>query len=40
VTDARLRVVIDSKYTLEEAAEAHARLERAHVIGRIVLQIA
>ena len=40
VTEARLRVVIDSKYTLEEAAEAHARLERAHVIGRIVLQIA
>jgi NADPH:quinone reductase-like Zn-dependent oxidoreductase len=39
VTESRLRVVIDSKYTLEEAAEAHARLERAHVVGRIVLQI-
>jgi NADPH:quinone reductase-like Zn-dependent oxidoreductase len=39
VKEAQLKVVIDSKFKLEEAAEAHARVERAHVIGRIVLQI-
>jgi NADPH:quinone reductase len=39
VIEARLKVVIDSTFKLEEAAKAHARVERAHVIGRIVLQI-
>src|SRR5437868_4415851 len=40
VTQARLKVVIDSTYKLEDAAQAHERLERSHVIGRIALQIA
>ena len=40
VTQARLKVVIDSTYKLEDAARAHERLERPHVIGRIALQIA
>jgi NADPH:quinone reductase-like Zn-dependent oxidoreductase len=40
VIEARLKVVIDGKYKLEQAAEAHARVERAHVIGRVVLEIA
>jgi NADPH2:quinone reductase len=40
VTESRLRVVIDKKYKLEKAADAHARVERPHIVGRIVLQIA
>jgi NADPH:quinone reductase-like Zn-dependent oxidoreductase len=40
VTQSRLRVVIDSTYKLEDAARAHEKLERSHVIGRIALQIA
>ena len=39
VTQSRLKVVIDSIYKLEDAARAHERLEHAHVIGRIALQI-
>jgi NADPH:quinone reductase-like Zn-dependent oxidoreductase len=39
VTEARLKVVIEKVYKLEEAAEAHARIEQGHVVGRIVLQI-
>jgi D-arabinose 1-dehydrogenase-like Zn-dependent alcohol dehydrogenase len=39
VTEARLKVVIEKIYTLEQAAEAHARIEQGHVVGRIVLQI-
>lgn len=39
VTEARLKVVIEKIYKLEEAAEAHARIEQGHVVGRIVLQI-
>jgi NADPH:quinone reductase-like Zn-dependent oxidoreductase len=39
VADAHLKVVIAKKYKLEEAAQAHERLEQGHVIGRIVLQI-
>jgi NADPH2:quinone reductase len=37
--DAGLRVVIADVYPLTEAAEAHRRLERGHVLGRVVLQI-
>ena len=36
---ARLRVPIAAVYPLAEAARAHARLERGHVLGRIVLRI-
>jgi NADPH:quinone reductase-like Zn-dependent oxidoreductase len=39
VTEARLKVVIEKIYKLEEAAAAHARIEQGHVVGRIVLQI-
>ena len=39
VTEARLKVVIEKVYKLEQAAEAHARIEQGHVVGRIVLQI-
>lgn len=39
VTQARLRVPIAAKYPLAQAAKAHARLERGHILGRIVLQI-
>ena len=39
VADAHLKVVIAKKFKLEEAAQAHERLEQENVIGRIVLQI-
>jgi NADPH:quinone reductase-like Zn-dependent oxidoreductase len=39
VTEARLRVPIAAVYPLEQAAEAHIRLEQGHVLGRIVLQV-
>jgi D-arabinose 1-dehydrogenase-like Zn-dependent alcohol dehydrogenase len=38
-TEARLCVPIAATYSLAQAAKAHARLERGHVLGRIVLQI-
>lgn len=38
-TEARLRVPIAGIYPLAQAARAHARLERGHVLGRIVLRI-
>ena len=37
--EARLRVPIAAIYPLAQAAKAHARLERGHVLGRIVLRI-
>jgi NADPH2:quinone reductase len=39
VTEARLRVPIAAKYPLAQAAKAHTRIERGHILGRIVLQI-
>jgi NADPH:quinone reductase-like Zn-dependent oxidoreductase len=39
IAEARLRVPIAERFPLEKTAEAHARLERGHIIGRIVLQI-
>ena len=39
VAEARLRVPIAAAYPLAQAAKAHARLERGHVLGRIVLRI-
>jgi NADPH:quinone reductase-like Zn-dependent oxidoreductase len=39
IVDAKLRVPIVAVYSLTRAAAAHARLERGHVPGRIVLQI-
>jgi len=39
VTESNLKVIIDGTYKLDEAAAAHVRLERGHVIGRIALQI-
>lgn len=39
VAEAHLQVPIAATYPLEEAAEAHARLERGHVLGRIALRI-
>jgi NADPH:quinone reductase len=39
VEDVKLRVPIAAAYPLDRAAEAHARLERGHVVGRIALRI-
>lgn len=39
VDAARLRVPIAAVCPLEEADKAHERLERGHILGRIVLQI-
>lgn len=39
IVDAKLRVPIVAVYSLTRAAAAHARLERGHVPGRIVLQV-
>lgn len=39
VDEAQLRVPIAAVYPLAQAAKAHTRLERGHVIGRIELQI-
>lgn len=39
IVDAKLRVPIFAVYSLTRAAAAHARLERGHVPGRIVLRI-
>jgi NADPH:quinone reductase-like Zn-dependent oxidoreductase len=39
ITESRIKVVIEKVYALEQAAEAHARIEQGHVVGRIVLQI-
>ena len=39
VRQARLRVPIAAKYTLRAAAQAHRRLKRGRVLGRIVLRI-
>jgi NADPH:quinone reductase-like Zn-dependent oxidoreductase len=38
-TEARLRVSIAAVYPLAQAAKAHARLERGHILGRIALRI-
>ena len=38
VEEARLRVPIAGVYPVEQAAAAHARVERGHVLGRIVLR--
>jgi NADPH:quinone reductase-like Zn-dependent oxidoreductase len=39
VAESGLKVVIEKVYKLDQAAEAHARIEQGHVVGRIVLQI-
>jgi NADPH:quinone reductase len=39
VTEARLRVAIAAKFPLAQAAKAHVRLERGHLLGQIVLQL-
>lgn len=39
VDDAQLRVGIAGMYPLDRAAEAHARLEQGHVLGRLALRI-
>jgi len=38
-SDARLRVPLAAVYPLAQAAKAHARLERGHILGRIALRI-
>lgn len=40
VTQASLRVPIAAVYPLTAAAKAHERLERGHILGRIVLRVA
>jgi NADPH2:quinone reductase len=39
VSGARLRVPIAAKFPLENAARAHARVDKGHVLGRVVLRI-
>jgi NADPH:quinone reductase-like Zn-dependent oxidoreductase len=39
VAEARLRVPIAAVYPLEQAAQAHARIEQGHVVGRIVIRV-
>jgi NADPH2:quinone reductase len=39
VTESHLRVPVAAVYPLEQAAQAHARIEQGHVVGRIVLRI-
>jgi NADPH2:quinone reductase len=39
VEEARLQVPIAAVYPLSQAAKAHERIKRGHVLGRIVLQI-
>jgi NADPH:quinone reductase len=39
VEEARLRVPVAAVYPLAQAAKAHQRLEKGHVLGRIVLEI-
>ncbi|HEV3119608.1 MAG TPA: zinc-binding dehydrogenase, partial [Gemmataceae bacterium] len=38
IEEAKLHVPIAAVYPLAQAAKAHARLERGHVVGRIVLR--
>jgi NADPH:quinone reductase-like Zn-dependent oxidoreductase len=40
VDGGRLKPVIDSVFPLDQAAEAHARLEQGEHVGKIVLQVA
>ncbi|MGZ5734860.1 MAG: NADP-dependent oxidoreductase [Burkholderiales bacterium] len=37
--EARLRVIVAAAYPLAQAARAHERLERGHILGRIALRI-
>jgi NADPH:quinone reductase-like Zn-dependent oxidoreductase len=39
VADARLKVPIAASFPLEQAAKAHERLEKGHVLGKIALRI-
>src|SRR5882757_9495062 len=39
LTNGRIRVPITARYSLGKAAQAHRRLARQHVLGRMVLQI-
>jgi NADPH:quinone reductase-like Zn-dependent oxidoreductase len=39
VDEARLQVPIAPAYSLAHAAQAHARIQRGHVLGRVVLRI-
>ena len=36
---ARLKVVIAAQYPLSQASKAHERIEKGHVLGKIVLRI-
>lgn len=38
VDDAKIEVVIAERYPLAKAAKAHARIEKGHVLGKIVLK--
>ena len=39
VNEARLRVPIPAAYPLAQAARAHERIEKGHILGRIALRI-
>jgi NADPH:quinone reductase-like Zn-dependent oxidoreductase len=40
MASARLEVPIGASYPLAQAAKAHARLAKRHVLGKIVLRVA
>ena len=40
VEQGRLKPVIDSVYPIDQAAEAHRRMESSEHVGKIVLQVA
>ena len=39
LANGRIRVPIAASYPLGKAAQAHRRLDRAHLLGRMVLQV-
>jgi NADPH:quinone reductase-like Zn-dependent oxidoreductase len=39
IKKARLKVPIAAEFPLEEAAEAHQRIEQGHVLGKIILRV-
>jgi NADPH:quinone reductase-like Zn-dependent oxidoreductase len=39
VTSAKLKVPIDRQYPLARAADAHRRIEKEHVLGRLVVAV-
>jgi NADPH:quinone reductase-like Zn-dependent oxidoreductase len=39
IQKANLQVPIAAEFPLEQAAEAHRRIERGHVLGKVILRV-